>query len=364
MENLMKIRTLIALMLMFSLITSCVNKNHFKNDGEIYLYPEYAKGFYVTKSSSGDYTLIIRNPSDTTQVISRVELKKDDIKDSNTACCFSITHIAFYDRIGCIGNMIGIPDSNMFRGSDILNKIDRKNVKIITLGAGTKTEVILDLNPDFLFTSEYQHADFSTITSAGIKVIPVLEYLENTPLGRMEWLRFFGFLMDREEMALSISDSIINKYNSLICRDMDDADRPQILDASEYNGYWYAAGGQSYVTAFFRDAGFDYVWKDDIHNGSFAVSPEEALKQGMTVEYWRFVTDCDADMAITLDYVRSSNQYYDKFRSVREGKVIACNPTGSGYYTTGILEPDVVLQDFILARDGVDGGIYYKLITK
>ena len=84
----------------------------------------------------------------------------------------------------------------------------------------------------------------------------------------------------------------------------------------------------------------------------------------MTVEYWRFVTDCDADMAITLDYVRSSNQYYDKFRSVREGKVIACNPTGSGYYTTGILEPDVVLQDFILARKGVDGGVYYKLITK
>lgn len=364
MKNLMKIRNLIALMLMFSLVTSCVNKNHLKNDGEIYLYPEYAKGFYVTKSSSGDYILIVRNPSDTTQVISRVELKKDDIKDSNTACCFSITHIAFYDRIGCIGNMIGIPDSNMFRGSDILNKIDRNNVKVITLGAGTKTEVILDLNPDFLFTSEYQHADFSTITSAGIKVVPVLEYLENTPLGRMEWIRLFGFLMDREEMALSISDSIIKRYNSLICSDMDDADRPQILDASEYNGYWYAAGGQSYVTAFFRDAGFDYVWKDDIHNGSFAVSPEEALKQGMTVEYWRFVTDCDADMAITLDYVRSSNQYYDKFRSVREGKVIACNPTGSGYYTTGILEPDVVLQDFILARKGVDGGVYYKLITK
>lgn len=365
MNRLLLVATVVLSCLFMS--TSCFNRSNVDKPNQIFLYPEYSKGFYVNRSEADDsYLLVIRNPLDTTQIVSEIIIDGDDLKGNVKAACLSITHLAFCEKIGKLENMIGIPDSAHYIGTGILQHVEKESVKEITLGNGLKTEVLLSLKPDYLFTSEYQNIDFSTIDMAGIKAVPILEYLEPHPLGRMEWIRLFGFLMNETKLADKISETVAENYNSLVVNKMARIIRPTIFDVNEYHGYWYAAGGKSYMAQLYADAGFDYIWKDDEHNGSFPVSQEVALEKGASTEFWRFVANCSEDTEIDTKYICSLNEYYKTFDAVKKLNVIACNPSKTDYYVSGVLEPDVILMDLIKAREGEKDYdyVYYGLIKE
>lgn len=357
----------VAFFLYLLLLSSCFSNNKAEKSDKVFLYPEYSKGFYIDRNEADDsYLLVIRNPVDTTQIITKIEIEGRELKGDAEAACLSITHLAFCDKIGKLKNITGIPDSVHYLGTEILQHIKKESVKEITLGNGLKTEVLLSLKPDYLFTSEYQNIDFSTIDMAGIKAIPILEFLEPHPLGRMEWIRLFGFLMNETKLADEISKAVIDNYNSLVVNKMARIIRPTIFDLNEYHGYWYAAGGKSYMAQLYSDAGFDYIWKDDEHNGSFPVSQEVALEKGASTEFWRFVANCPKDTEIDTKYICSLNEYYKTFDAVKKLNVIVCNPSKTDYYVKGVLEPDVILMDLIKAREGERDYdfVYYNLIEK
>ena len=338
---------------LFCIAVSCKDTSSIENKCTMYFYPRYAKGFYILKENGNNdrYVLIIRNPSDTSQLISKIQIDKSKTNKLTTVACFSTTHLAFCDRLGCVKDVVGIPDSEFYLDTEILKKVEKNHAREITMASGTKTEMILELHPDYVFTSQYHNVDFTTIESEKITIVPVLEYLETHPLGRMEWVRLFGFLLDRDSIAKSVSNNIIENYNNIVSNNIIKSNRPKIIDLNEYNGYWYASGGKSYMAKLYEDAGYDYVWKDDIHNGSFPVSMEDALEKGMKTEYWRYVADCSRTTVVDKKLIVSLNDYYKLFRATLEGKIIACNPLVSGYYIEGVLEPDFVLKDFISARD-------------
>ena len=341
-------------------ITSCINNKDTVNqiNGTIVLYPKYAKGFYVERMPDSSLSLIIRNPSDTNNIISNILLHDGDVDKTSRVGCLSISHISFLDKLGVIDKVVGIPDTTLFDGSPILQKIN-ENAQQITLGSGVKTETIIGMHPDFLFTSFYQDVNLGSLRSSTL-VIPIVEYLELHPLGRMEWIKLFGFLMDELQVANLYCEDVFAKYNALKNAHVGDSTLPDIVDVSEYHGHWYAAGGQSYIAQLYKDAGYNYIWSDDEHNGSFPVSSEVAVKAGMETEYWRFVSE-GKEGEEKVD-IATLNDYYGLFSSVKTGKVLYCNPTLSGYFTEGVLEPHIVLQDMINARDSMDGYTpkYYK----
>ncbi|MDR2083757.1 MAG: ABC transporter substrate-binding protein [Bacteroidales bacterium] len=355
----MKLYKIITVCIIGILLSSCKTKISVEDKSSVFLQPEYAKGFIIMEDRN-NYFIHIINPSDTNEIVAKIQLGKSDIKKENKLVCFSTTHIAFCDKIGHINNICGIPDTSNYNKVDIFRKLN-KQTEIITLANNPKIEKIISLQPDFITTSEYQKSNFLSLENAGIKCIPVLEYLETHPLGRAEWLKLFAFLFGEIDFADKICEDIFKRYNELADEQEYIPDKPAIFDCMEYHGYWYAAGGKSYIASFYRDAGFEYIFADDKHAGSFPVSSEIAIAEGATTEFWRIVFP--SRFEVTLDDITKQNHLYKHFLSVKTGKVIVCNPSITQYYIEDILEPEIVLSDFINCRTGNDGeNKYYKLL--
>lgn len=360
--SIMKFNNSFVFLCLLLIITACDTRNTY-NDEQVVLRPIYAKGFLVTKDDD-NYHIIIRNPSDTTQVVSDTYIPVDSMSTSGKSACFSTTHLAFLDKIGHIEDVVGIPDSSYFIYSSVFKKLNKSAIKEVTLGGGTRIEVLLALRPKYVFMNEFNSDDYATIKSSKLTVLPVLEYLETHPLGRMEWIKFFGFLFCEDSTANVLYNTIVEEYNLYASKYKNETVKPQIADLIEYNGYWYTSGGKSYMAKFYQDAGFDYVWKDDNHVGSFAVSPETAITVGAKTEYMRYVTQYTAE--ITTDYFNNLNDYYRNFKAVKAKKVIVCNAMYTPYYIEDVVEPDIVLKDFIFAQGGMQDETYtpkyYKII--
>ena len=109
--------------------------------------------------------------------------------------------------------------------------------------------------------------------------------MENTPLGRAEWIRVIGMLAGCEDKADAWFDDIERRYNALstLCAEVEH--RPTVFSDLAFNGQWYVAGGRSYMAKLFADAGADYIWKDNPSTASVPMDAESILRPfGATFE--------------------------------------------------------------------------------
>ncbi len=349
-------------LIIIALLFGCKNKNSEENS--IIINTKYAKGFVIADADSA-YKLTIRDPSDTTKILGNIFLDKKDLKNTNTIACFSTTHIAFMEKIGYIDNVIGIPDITYYKDADILKRMNLDNVEQITLGINAKNEIIINISPDFVITNSFEYQNNSGLTAAGLTILPVVEYLEQTALGRAEWVKFFGLLLGEYEKATEVFDDIEQNYKNLIAEYSPQIDEDAtICDFMEYQGYWYAAGGKSYIANLYKDAGFNYIYKDDENSGSISVDQETAISKGAETEYWRVMISAPSKVKMTD--VTSQNDYYKHFKAVKNYNVIYCNNATSPYYIEDVVEPDVVLENLINARlhKNIGEGKYYNLVEK
>lgn len=107
----------------------------------------------------------------------------------------------------------------------------------------------------------------------------MIEWMETNPLGRAEWIKVLGYLFDKEKEADSIFQMVEKNYLAIKNQTKRQKVRPQILHGEEYNGVWYVAGGQSYIAQIYKDAGADYLWKDNDKTGSLPIDFEMVLKE-------------------------------------------------------------------------------------
>jgi iron complex transport system substrate-binding protein len=106
-------------------------------------------------------------------------------------------------------------------------------------------------------------------------------------------------------------------------------------------------GGKSYVAQMLRDAGADYLWKDNEEVGSSPLSFEQVYAKAKDADYW-----------INLSTVRSKTELlayekrYAEFKAFKSGELYNnnrfTNEKGySIYWETGMIFPDRILSDLI-----------------
>lgn len=109
---------------------------------------------------------------------------------------------------------------------------------------------------------------------AGWLVVPCLDWLETSPLGRAEWMRFYGRLLGRGERADSLFAVVERGYLEAVtdaARRVRAAGgrRPWVLAGLPSGGFrggrpsgdWWVPGGGSYRARLIEDAGGAYLLK-------------------------------------------------------------------------------------------------------
>lgn len=224
--------------------------------------------------------------------------------------------------------------------------------KVLELSKGPKIEIekTLALKPDLLLTYGMgdPKADLDKkLLQAHVPVAISLDHLEETPLARAEWIKFYACFFDKQQMADSIFNSSEKKYNELKALVQDAPKKPTVLTEIKYGDTWYVPSGISYMANLIADAGGDYFWKDDRKTGSTPLSLEMVYAKAKDCDVWINTYNLNSKKEL-LSY----DTRYGLFKAFKKDKVYNNNKVQntkgySNYWETAMLHPEDVLADLI-----------------
>ena len=173
---------------------------------------KYAKGFDIVEKN-GIKKLIITSAYQNSKDVFEYEIipnLKNTIREKksneilvplNSIVVTSTTHVPMVELLNEETAIVGFPYSKYVSSEKTRALIDNGSIKEIGKESSLNTEILLYLQPELVVGYSVSSADKSltTVKKAGINVIYNGDWLEETPLGRAEWIKFFGVLFDKEQ---------------------------------------------------------------------------------------------------------------------------------------------------------------------
>ena len=344
----------------FLLIISC-KKEAIKVDKKTFSTSniKYAKGFDII-TENGTKKLIIKaayqNFDETFEYVIKKRNPKEK-KSTNTLftpiqkiIVTSTTHIPMVELLQEEASIIGFPHSKYVSSEKTRKLIDAGKIKEIGKENALNTEILLDLQPELVVGFSVSAADKSltTIKKAGIDVIYNGDWLEKTPLGRAEWIKFFGVLFDKEKQADRIFKTIEADYLDAKKTALKSTKKPTILSGAIMSkDIWNLPAGKSFMAQFLKDANVSYLWKNSDGKGSLSLSFESVFEKAKNADFW-----ISPGYFSSKEQLLQSNQIYNQFDAFKNNNIY--NPSSKKGKTDGVIfyelaptRPDLVLKDII-----------------
>ena len=124
--------------------------------------------------------------------------------------CMSTTHLAMISALGEEESISGFSGNGYVFSENIANRVKNGHIHDIGFEASLNKELIILIDPDLIMMygiGSESAAYISKIKELGIRVVFNADYLETDPLSKTEWIKLFGALYCKEEMADSIYNS-------------------------------------------------------------------------------------------------------------------------------------------------------------
>ena len=291
----------------------------------------------VPTSAAADSSLFTLHSSLPNATVIRTPLSRSMI--------FSTVHCAMLMDFGKQDCIAGVADLKYIKIPWIQQQVQQGKITDVGDGLSPVVEKIIDQHPDALFLSPFENSGgYGKLEDIDIPIVECAEYMESTPLGRAEWLRFYGLLFGCEQKADSLFDAIDKNYNQLKTL-VTQKNRPSVLLDNVTGSVWYVPGGKSTIGQMIQDAGGSYPWAADEHSGSVSLPFENVLEKAGETDVWLFRYSSDHD--ITYDELRSEHHGYNQFKAFRDKNVYGCNVELSPFYEETPFRPDWLLNDFI-----------------
>ena len=269
---------------------------------------------------------------------------------------YSSVHASVIKELGEFSTIKGVCDAQYFNMPEVSAGL--KLGKIVDAGNSLQPtmEKIVSMAPDAIILSPFQNAGYGTLTNLGIPIIESADYMESTPLGRAEWVKFFGLLYGKEAEADSIFKSVESRYNALKTEASKVKRRPTVLSEMVLSGVWNVPGGNSYMAHCFADAGAAYPWAGDKSTGSLSLDFSQVLDKAQNADFWIIKS------FNIKTYKNLASQYplNSQFVAFKHKQVYCCNTVGTTLFEDFPFHPDVLLHEFIVIfHPELDNG--YKL---
>jgi len=258
--------------------------------------------------------------------------------------CLSSTQLAYFFALDDIENIVGINSSRYLFNEEMNERVESGEVKKLGKEGNFSLEIIAALDPDVIFVSPYKRGGYDALRNLGIPLVPMAAYNEKTPLGRAEWIKMMSLFVGKIADADSIFKRIEKRYLDLKALTANVDSRPKIFSGKLRSGSWYLPGGDSFYAHYFRDAGGEYVIKND-EQGAYPVAFETVYRKAVRADFWRVVTP--EKPGISLKEFLSQDHRYADFKAAKEGNIILCNIREKPFYEQAAVKPEVLLADYI-----------------
>ena len=241
-------------------------------------------------------------------------------------------------------------------------------------------ERIIALKPEAILVSPFENSGgYGKLDKLHIPIIEAADYMESSPLGRAEWMKFYGMLFGR---AKNISTTAAGKASGATAGKASEATLPascelradslfaqiekeyldlkaeagklpkglSILTERKTGNVWYVPGGQSTIGILLKDANARYIFSDDKHSGSLPMSPEQILAKGSQVDVWAFKYFGGAPLSQA-----QLLQEYDGYKALaafNRGNIYQVDTSTVPYFELTSFHPELLLREFIILAHG------------
>lgn len=324
--------------------------------------PVYATGFEILRESGGNSVLVeSRSPWQGADSVSATRLlvvaEGEEVPsgfdgqvlkgDARRVVCMSSSHVAMLDALGAIDRVVGVSGRGFVSNSKVRAKGDA--IADVGYDGNIDYEALVGADPDLVLL--YGVAGSSTmepkLKELGIPFAYVGEYLEESPLGKAEWLVPIGEMLGLGDEAREYFRHIPERYDALKEAAATTDDAPVVMINTPYADQWVMASAGSYVARLISDARGRYVYENHTGNRSLPIDIEEALRLASDADVW-----INTGMYDTLDELTGAVPKFADVRPVANGRVwnssLRTTPEGGNdYWESGVVNPDLVLHDLI-----------------
>ncbi len=316
---------------------------------------KYAQGFDIVSDGNLQKLIIKKTFYNSTDTIiyllsDKTNSNKNEIKvPVEKLVATSTTHIPMLELLNATEKLIGFPNTKYISSKKTRQLIDKEKITDLGNAQDMNTEVLLALQPELVigFSLSSNNRVYNSIKKAEIPVIFNGDWLEETPLGRAEWIKFFGVLLNKQQEADSIFSSIEKEYLKTKKLALQNKSIPTILSGNMFQDIWNVPAGESYMATFFKDANLNYIWKNTAGKGSLQLNFESFLDQGKEADFW-----IDCGNFDTKKQMLSANNLFIEFNAFQKGNLFSTyrkrNENGGLlFYELSTVRPDLVLKDLI-----------------
>ncbi len=327
--------------------------------------PDYARGFYVEEMKSGIHYLTVNSPWPGAARTFRYALVPREKLNShrhlidsvdgvigvpvNRVILTSTTHIPALEILELEDHLVGFPGLEYISSPGVRNRIASGNVVELGVNETLNTELAIALDPDIVvgFGVSGAPSSYTTLEASGIPVVYNGDWMEENPLGKAEWIVFFGLLFDEKNAAEKAFHQVEKDYLEAQKLAANAPARPTVLSGSLYRDIWYLPGGSSWAAQFIKDANAEYLWEGNTESGSLSLSLESVLEKGSNADLW-----IAPSQFTSYGEMQHAEAHYSQFKAFREKRIYTyalSEGPGGGllYYELGPSRPDLILKDLV-----------------
>ncbi len=261
----------------------------------------------------------------------------------------STTNIPFLEMLGVENALAGFPHTDYISSEKTRKLIDAGYVKNVGQNEKLNMEQLIELAPDLIVTFGIDNNNpmMENLQKSGLKVMIQGDWMEQSPLGKAEWIKLYGALFGKEKEAKVLFDGIVKNYNEALQLVANKKPEATVLYGSMYQEQWFVAKGNSWVAQFMKDAKANYLWADVKGTGSLGLSFEKILDKAKNAHIW-----IASGSFKTISELGNSNSHYSQFDAYKKKNVYTFESKlgakdGTVYYELAPSRPDLVLKDYI-----------------
>lgn len=350
----------ISLFFLVLLHLSCKQNNTDINNSTVSL-TKYATGFSIEKNKGYSLLKVTKPwPKATKEFIYILKEKNGQLPDSlkkypiiavpiQSIIVSSTTHIPSLEMLEVENTLIGFPHLNYISSPKIRTLIDANKIAEIGSNQDLNIERVIDLQPSVIigFGIDNTNPSLENLQKSGLKVLLNGDWNEQTPLGKAEWIKFFGALYCKEKKADSIFNTIEDAYLQTATLSQKATTRPTVLSGDIYQNSWNMPSGDSWGCQILKQAKTQYLWSETTGTGSLSLSLETVYERAKMADFW-----FTSGQFISLANMQKANKHYAQFDAFKNKKVYSLSKSdtkngGVLFYELAPNRPDLVLKDIL-----------------
>lgn len=234
--------------------------------------------------------------------------------------CISTTHIAELAVLNLFDSIVGVTNTSLIYNPEIGKRL--MNHQVVDLGnSEVNYEKLVELHPSFVFISGgFDGGDKLKLKLGALHIKSVLnlEYTEQDPLARAEWIKFMAVFFDREYEADSIFKETEKRY--LVLKELARSvkTKPTVLYNLPFKEIWYMPAGDNYAARLIDDAGGDFLWRDAKPANTLVLNLnyETVYNKASNADIW-----LNTNFAASLSEIKAADKKNAFFKAYKTGKI-------------------------------------------